>query len=189
MIPFVPLPPGSILVSAPRMLDGNFMHSVVLVVRHGREGSFGFVLNQSTALTTPLLMPDHPAFADNALEVWNGGPVGQDGLQFLHRCPDLVPGGLDVGSGVFLGGDLEALPGDVDAARLARDMRVYRGYSGWGNGQLEGEIDSGGWIVLEPRPELAFEAEEREATWRNVLRSLGDEGDALSRQPPDPTWN
>ena len=125
-------------MSAPQMLDGNFMHSVVLIVRHSQEGAFGFVLNQSTGLTTPLLLPDHPALASHPLPVWNGGPVGQEGLQFLHRCPDLMPGGLQVGHDIFLGGELGVLDADTGGALLARDMRVYRGYSGWGAGQLEG---------------------------------------------------
>lgn len=184
------LPDGALLVSSPQMLDGNFMHTVVLLVKHNAEGAYGFVLNHETGALSSSLVEGHAVLSSSDLPVRDGGPVGHDQLQFLHRRPEALPGGLEVIEGLFLGGDLEAL-GDagLSLADVQDDLRLYQGYSGWGPGQLEGELAAGGWLPLEARPEVVFEAAEREPTWRRVLRSLGDTGLGLSQEPPDPSWN
>ena len=184
------LPDGSLLISAPQMLDGNFMHTVVVVVKHNAEGAYGFVLNHFTGDVSSDLVEPETVLAQVDLPVRDGGPVGRNQLQFLHRRPEALPGALEVVEGLYLGGDLDAL-GDagLGLADVAEDLRLFQGYSGWGPGQLEGELAAGGWLPLEARPEVIFEAGEREPTWRRVLRSLGDTGLGLSQQPPDPSWN
>ena len=48
-------------------------------------------------------------------------------------------------------------------------LRVFRGYAGWGPGQLEGEIEAGAWLVLDPEPTDLF-THEPDELWRVVLR-------------------
>ena len=171
------------------MLDTNFMHAVVLVVQHTASGAHGFVLNQRLGPSTADLLGEGSALARAALPVRAGGPVGLDSLQFLHRIPDVIPRGMSLGGGLFLGGDLDGLPEDLDGERLGEGIRVFVGYSGWGPGQLEGELAAGGWLTVHTQSAIVFEAEDREPTWRRVLRSLGGAGPELSQQPPDPSWN
>ena len=48
-------------------------------------------------------------------------------------------------------------------------MRVFRGYAGWGPGQLEGEIEAGAWLVLDSEPGDVF-SDDPDELWRTVLR-------------------
>jgi putative transcriptional regulator len=48
-------------------------------------------------------------------------------------------------------------------------IRLFAGYSGWGPGQLEGELAAGAWYVVTADPADALTARP-EALWRDVLR-------------------
>ena len=182
---------GKLLLSVPQMLDPNFMHTVVLVCEHTREGAYGFVVNQRADYTMEQLVPDHPELSSLELPVFSGGPVPAAALQFVHRVPATIPGGYELGAGLYLGGDVSALAAFAGehGARAASDVRLFLGYSGWGEGQLDNELAVGSWVTAEADPELVFATEASEAVWRRAMRGLGDDGEGLSHLPPDVTWN
>ena len=119
-----------------------------------------------------------------------GGPVDHTSMQFVHTVPDDVPGGISLDGRVWLGGDLDALGQYVASdPELAREhVRMFVGYSGWGGGQLETELAAGSWLPAPIAMEVLF-AEDQEATWRQVVRSVGRDGDDLENHPPDVSWN
>ena len=78
--------------------------------------------------------------------------------------------------------EIEDLPGSV------RRGRVYAGFSGWGPGQLEAEIEEDAWIVEAPVPAELF-AEDSEALWSAVLERKGGRFALLARMPLDPSLN
>ena len=53
--------------------------------------------------------------------------------------------------------DLELPPDEVAAGFSG--LRIFRGYAGWGAGQLDAELELGGWIVLAAEPEDVFTGE------------------------------
>ena len=73
------------LLSAPALLDPNFMHTVVLMCQHDEEGAFGLVVNRTTQARVGDLFPDHPDLGSLELKVREGGPVARDTLQLIHR--------------------------------------------------------------------------------------------------------
>jgi len=182
--------PGSVIAAAPDMLDPNFMHTVVLIIQHTAEGAYGLVINRPASITVDKLMPDHPLLGREKFPIFAGGPVGLDTLQFVHRAGDEVPGGLDLGDGLFLGGELDALSKFlVDSGEKAqRFVRMIVGYSGWGGGQLDHELATGSWLPAALDPDWLFHADPQ-ATWRRVIRSLGGEAAGLENLPPDVSWN
>ena len=121
-------------------------------------------------------------------------------LQLTTFDPSAVDG-LDV---VFLGlpheasMDLAPLSGDLASADLAADpdevipaisaLRVFRGYAGWGPGQLEGEIEAGAWLVLDPDPTDLF-TQEPDDLWRVVLRRQPGRLAWLAEAPDDLSAN
>lgn len=181
---------GTLLAAWPDLMDPNFMHSVVVVCQHSSEGAYGLVTNRKTELKVLDLLPDHAVLGSCALPVHLGGPVEQQTLQFLHSVPKEIPGGLCIDGQLWLGGELEALGrfAAKDFERATRSVRLFVGYSGWGAGQLEEELDRGSWLPAPPSPAFIFEGD-GEATWRQVVRSIEGVGDELGDLPPDLSWN
>lgn len=82
--------------------------------------------------------------------------------------------------------DLHHRPEDVPL-RLAA-ARVFAGYSGWGAGQLEAEIDAGAWFVVDAEEGDIFD-DDPEHLWPRVLRRQPGWLKVLACYPPDPSVN
>lgn len=182
--------PGTLLAASPDMLDPNFMHSVVLICQHSAEGAYGLVVNRPSGQLSAKVLADHPLWSRADAELFFGGPVSLNQLQLLHSAGQRVPGGVAVLPDVFVGGDLDlAASWWLELPKAARAaVRLVVGYSGWGAGQLESELERGSWIPAAGSAELIFMHEPR-GIWRAVLRSLGDQAAGLEDLPPDPHWN
>jgi putative transcriptional regulator len=182
--------PGTLLAASPDMLDPNFMHSVVLMCQHSTQGAYGLVVNRPSGHRTAKVLADHPLWSRTDAELYFGGPVSMNQLQLLHSSDQRVPGGMPVLPDVFLGGDLDtAARWWLEVPREARaSLRLVVGYSGWGAGQLEAELERGSWIPAAGESKLIFR-DDHKSIWRAVLRSLGGEAEGLEDLPPDPHWN
>jgi putative transcriptional regulator len=65
---------------------------------------------------------------------------------------------------------------------------VFAGFAGWGEGQLEAELDQGDWIAHTALPEDVFTAVPSDL-WSSVLRRKGGSYALIARMPPDPSVN
>ena len=149
---------GQILVASRHLTDPNFFRTVVLILEHG-EGALGVVLNRPTEITIADVVPTWLDLAAEPRVVFQGGPVERTAAIGLARPegaldPEQTWFSLAVSeAGRELGiVNLSAEPGDL--AGVVRDLRIYSGYAGWSPGQLESEIQAGGWLVLD---HIAFE--------------------------------
>lgn len=192
MTPTVPAPivpaRGTFLVAAPRLLDPNFMHAVVLLVDHGDEGSYGLIVNRRGEIALSDLGSDAPLLAGRKDPIWFGGPVGVERLQVLHGLGETVPGALTVLPGVQFGGDPDFLRKRLDGKKSDAPTKFVVGYSGWGAAQLEGELAEGAWVVCPASDRFVFDPDP-ETLWRRVLRARGGPYAQLADVPPDPSWN
>ena len=178
--------PGNLLIADPFLRDPNFMRSVVFICEHKEEGSFGFVLNRKFEqhlgeLITGVESSDFP--------VYYGGPVQIDTLHFLHQRPDLIDGGAVVTDNIFWGGDFETAVQLIKNKLLTKnEIRFFIGYSGWGEGQLEGEMKSKSWITGTATRKLIFPPN-IDNTWKDALKQLGGEYEQMINYPIDPQLN
>ena len=178
--------PGTLLISDPFLKDPNFVRTTVLICDHQPEGSFGFVLNRKQDSVIGDLITN---MEDNNFPVYYGGPVQTDTLHFLHQCPDIISGGVEISNGIYWGGDF------VDVLNLLmqdqlnqKQIRFFIGYSGWGEQQLQSEIDSKSWILSECSKRLIF-GTTPENSWKNALQELGGEYKLMVNYPLDPQLN
>lgn len=185
----VPLAKGTLLVASPRLLDPNFMHSVVLVCDHGESGAYGLIVNRPGPLAVADLGSDLPLLDGRQDKLWHGGPVGTEAVQVLHGFGAGIPDSTCVVDGVWVGADPTVLHAalEKDEAEDPR-LRFVVGYSGWSPGQLEQELRECAWVVCPARASIVFDPEP-ETLWRRVLRELGGSLASLADVPPDPTWN
>jgi putative transcriptional regulator len=178
---------GRLLVARPELRDPNFARAVVLVLEHGAEGALGLVLNRPTDTTLGDALPAWAELGAAPAVVFTGGPVQPDAaIGLARRASTGDVEGLAPLLGDLATVDLAAGPGPLGSAVDA--LRVYAGYSGWGPGQLDGEIDADGWYVLDARADDAFTSAPG-GLWRAVLRRQPGPLRMVAGFPDDPSLN
>ena len=176
---------GTFLIASPTLRDPNFSRTVVLLCEHDdAEGSMGLVVNRPTEVRLDESVEGLAATTGQSL--YYGGPVQRDIVVVLHRDAD-VPGAHQVCDGMALGGEAESILALLRGPACSR-VRVFSGYSGWGAGQLQSELQLGSWIVCPARAHFIFESPP-ESMWAEVLRSLGPRYELLTQVPLDPRVN
>ena len=182
------LSPPVLLLAMPQVQDPFFQRSVVLLLHHSQEGSFGFIMNRPTGIRVADIL--------QGMEItWNGDP---EALALFGGPvqPQLgtVLFGLDEGS--LAASDeqeegKEILPGlglsqsVSDLAQLSaappEHFRLLLGYAGWSEGQLVEEIVRNDWLTAPVDMGFLFPSALTDA-WSNALRSVGIDPDTL------PSW-
>lgn len=178
---------GSFLIASPHLGDGNFNRSVVLMVKHDEEGAFGLILNRPTESTVAdiwKLIAEQPS--DCQQPVYLGGPVSGP-LMAVHGLESAAE--TEIIEGVYLSAHKDQLRTIVDAEDAR--FRLFTGYSGWGAGQLEGELEAGGWLVFPATAELVFH--DKDDLWERVMHGVAQQILAPTLKakhvPDDPTLN
>lgn len=168
------LRPGRLLVATPELEDPNFQQSVVLLLAHGDDGSLGVVVNRPGELPVTEVLPALVRAVSEPATMFAGGPVQPDGVIGLGRVgPERTDEAVDSlnpiipGLGVVdLDQDPDVLAGELD------ELRLFAGHAGWTPGQLDSELEQGGWFVVDAKPGDVFSAEPEEL-WTRVLRRQG----------------
>jgi putative transcriptional regulator len=178
--------PGTILIADPFLKDPNFLRTVIFLCEHKHEGSFGFVLNRQLEYVIGDLIND---LTGCNFPVFYGGPVQQNTIHFLHRCPGLITGGEKITNDIFWGGEFDELVALLRKDKLSQtDVRLFLGYSGWGEGQLQNEFDEKTWLSTYSSEKLIF-TEDINSIWKSALKQLGGEYEQLIHYPIDPQLN
>lgn len=178
---------GRLLISEPFLDDPNFKRSVVLLTDLHDEGTVGFVLNHPSGLLLKDLLPEA---AGSEFPLYIGGPVANDTIHFIHRCNDRLSDGINVGKGIYWGGNFEALKVLINKGQIQpQEIKFFLGYSGWGGDQLNYEIADNTWIVSDQfGDDMVFSADE-EDLWRQGLIGLGPKFAHVSKFPHNPNLN
>jgi putative transcriptional regulator len=178
--------PGILLIADPFLKDPNFLRTVVLLCEHNEDGSFGFVLNKQIEDTLDELLEGFEGFD---FPVYYGGPVQTDTIHFIHQYPELIPDASRVSDDIFWGGDFDTLAILIKNKQVNPDkIKFFIGYSGWGNGQLNGEMDEKTWLTVSTTQKLTFNTAP-EAIWKDSLKQLGGEYEMMINFPIDPQLN
>ena len=174
---------GKLLVSSPALVDPNFRKTVVLIAHHDDEGALGLVLSRPSDVAAVEAVPVLSGLPGADDPVFVGGPVQPEAFMVLAEFEDVDEAAAPIMDGVgFMPADAE--PGDLAIKRL----RLFAGYSGWGSGQLENELEEDSWIVVDAAAEDAF-ADDPDVLWRTVLQRKGGAFSLMENMPYDPGLN
>lgn len=177
---------GTVLLAEPFMWDAHFKRSAVLIVEHRRDGDVGFIMNKPIKMEIDELVGYFPPFE---AEVYYGGPVATDTVHFIHNVGDLIEDSVEVAQGVYWGGDFEKLKFLVTMEMVKpENVKFFVGYSGWSEGQLLEEIESGGWILDEMHHNYAFKGNNVNM-WKEILRNKGASFAIIADMPDQPMYN
>lgn len=178
---------GKLLIAEPSLTgDVSFNRSVVLLAEHNDEGSVGFILNkpleyQINDLVNEIVIP---------FQVYNGGPVEQDNLYFIHKVPHLIDNSIEISDGIYWGGNFDTTVSLINDKIISEDdIRFFLGYSGWSSLQLDEELSSKSWIVAINEHESQIIKKSSTAFWKEKMIELGGDYLLWSNAPENPSLN
>ena len=196
--PTLPSPaPGALLVAGPSLEDPNFHRTVVLLLAYGAdEGALGVVVNRPNGVPVRELLAGWDDLLAPPDSVFVGGPVARGNVICLARMrrPAVdeasAPAGLSpvVGTGVERLATLDLNRSPLDMIEHVDAVRLFSGYAGWSSGQLDDEVEAGGWLVLPGRLEDAF-SPHPDSLWRDVLLRSGGRIAMYANAPPKLSMN
>ena len=178
---------GKILIAEPSIIgDISFNRSIILLVEHGNNGSIGFILNKPMNLNISDLIPE----IESNFKIYNGGPVQQDNLYFIHKISDLIPESIMISEGLYWSGNFEYVLKLIKKGKINKnDIRFFLGYSGWDFNQLNDELDNNSWILSENSYNKNIITAVDEVFWKNKMLDLGGEYSLWSNAPEYPSHN
>ena len=166
----------------PQLDDPNFRRTVVLLVHHGSDGSFGIVLNRSLDLSLDGVLRDAGiTWPGEPSSVGWGGPVRPE-LGWVVFAGDRPANAKDdevtsLGDGLCVTGSLDMLR--AVAAKPPTKLRLFLGYAGWGPGQLEREMAENAWLCAPIDPIILFHTPS-DQRWAAAAALLGVDLNLLS---------
>jgi len=177
---------GKLLIAEPAILnDASFNRSVILLSEHNEEGSIGFILNKPSDFTLHDLIPE----IESDLIIYNGGPVSQENLYFVHRVPDLIPDSIKIAEGIYWGGNFDKVQHLLEQGLLKKiDIRFFLGYSGWSKDQLQSELDTTSWVVIDNTYTNIFDISD-DSVWKENLLNFGGEYRLWANAPENISLN
>lgn len=146
-----------LLVAQPELLDQNFAHTVVLVMRPDDDEPLGVILNRPTGTLLSEIYPERLELQGRTDMLFFGGPVEPDALLFAFRSATKPEKGINVADDIYISGFSGVLDELLLLPENALEQRFFAGYAGWARGQLEAEIAQGGWHVLPLDTRAIFE--------------------------------
>lgn len=160
---------GQLLIAVPSLADANFFRTVVLMFQHDDQGGMGLVLNRPLDITVGEVWSE--AFEvelNQPNRLHYGGPV-EGPLILLSSCREYSE--AEILPKVYL--TMETDPLQAIVQQDLSPWRLFSGYSGWGPGQLESELEMGGWLILSTDSETVFS--DTEQLWKKVCNRFGAE--------------
>ena len=178
---------GKLLIATPSIIgDYNFQRSVILLVDEKKTGTVGFILNKPLEYTLDEVIDG----VSIKFPLYYGGPVQQDNLFFIHRAANLIPNSLLIHDDVYWSGDFVTVIELLISKELKQDeIRFFLGYSGWSENQLEAELKSKSWIIIDNIIEKKWMEKSSKNLWKNHMKAMGGEFLIWSNAPENPSWN
>jgi putative transcriptional regulator len=163
---------GQLLIASPTMGDPRFLQTVILMVRHDRNGALGIVINRPIgdrplARLLEALGENDPGVA-GTVRIFAGGPVQPDIGFVLHSTDYHRSDTLDIDGHVAMTSSREILR-DIGNQRGPNKSLIAFGDAGWAPGQLEGELAHGFWYTTPQDANLVFD-DDRDDVWDHAMK-------------------
>lgn len=178
---------GKLLIAEPSIIgDLSFTRSVILLAEHNEDGTIGFILNKPLNFTLTALIPE----IKKPHTIFNGGPVEQDNLYFIHKVPQYLSNSTHIANGIYWGGDFEAAVELINQEYIREvDIKFFLGYSGWHPKQLDEELTKSSWIIAENNERSNVIEKLSTSFWKEKMIELGGDYLIWSNAPENPDLN
>ena len=167
---------NNFLIATEKMNDSRFKKTVIAMLESDEDGAWGLVINKPMG-SIPLAMLIDPSvstseereklYGVNILIFW-GGPVEVKKIFVLHSNEYQGESTQNYGS-ISISQDYNILF-DIAESKGPEKILVILGYSGWGNGQLEGEMERDDWILSDLDSDIIFEKDSKKK-WKEAYKN------------------
>ena len=164
------------LVATEKMKDDRFNETVIIMLESDKNGAWGLVINKRLG-TMPIALLIDPSlntskereelFKINIPVFW-GGPVDLKEIFILHSTEYKSKSTKKYGK-ISISQDYEILF-DIAKDKGPSESLVIFGYSGWGKGQLEGEMERDRWILSDIDLDITFD-EDTKKKWNKAIEN------------------
>ncbi|MDF1850183.1 MAG: YqgE/AlgH family protein [Verrucomicrobiales bacterium] len=161
---------GNLILADPSLKEPTFFQSVLLLTEHNEEsGALGYILNRPIGkkvgdLLSAESLPVEQYENLSEVPVFLGGPVNTEHLTFSALGWSEQDESLQYSTHLSAA---EAVMHQMEGFHI----RAFVGYSGWSEGQLEGELERNSWITHKPEREI-IDVSQVEDLWKDLLREL-----------------
>ena len=167
---------NNFLVATDKMRDPKFKNTVVVMLDNDESGAFGLVINKplgSIPLGSLIKKLENQNSKKNKLynikiPVYWGGPVDINKIFILHS-KEYKSESTRKFKDVSLSSDYKILF-EIANKKGPEKSLIIVGYSGWGDGQLEGEMEREHWILSKPDVDLIFK-KDNSKKWLNAIKN------------------
>ena len=162
---------GQLLIASPNIGDPRFAHTVILMVKHDKEGALGIVINRPVGEKSIASLLEAPgedvSGIEGSLRVFIGGPVQPELGFVVHSAEYRRDETIEVDGHVAMTASRQILR-DIGHHRGPEKSLFALGYAGWGAGQLEGELARHDWFTAPEEPKLIFD-DDRANLWEDAM--------------------
>jgi putative transcriptional regulator len=176
---------GKLLMAMPHMTDPRFAKSVIYICIHNPQGAMGLIINRVIEglafkdLTQQLnIKTENCQHLDTP--VYFGGPVDANRGFVLHSKDKLSEHSLLISDDIVLSATLEMLE-FIGKGQGPQNVIIALGYTGWGPGQLDIEVQNNGWLVTSPQLNVVFDPQISQK-WKHSVESMGIDLTMLSSE-------
>ena len=167
---------NNFLIATEKMNDSRFKKTVIAMLESDEDGAWGLVINKPMG-SIPLAMLINPSLSTseereklygvNILIFW-GGPVEVKKIFVLHSN-EYQGESTQIYGSISISQDYNVLL-DIAESKGPEKSLVILGYSGWGNGQLEGEMERDDWILSDLDSDIIFEKDSKKK-WKEAYKN------------------
>ncbi len=162
---------GQLLIASPNIGDPRFANTVILMVKHDKEGALGIVINRPVGEKSIASLLEAPgedvSDIEGTLRVFAGGPVQPELGFVVHSAEYRRDDTIDVDGRVAMTASRQILR-DIGHHRGPEKTLFALGYAGWGPGQLEAELARHDWFTAPEEPKLIFD-DDRANLWDDAM--------------------
>jgi putative transcriptional regulator len=162
---------GQLLIASPDIGDPRFAHTVILMIKHDKDGALGITINRPVGEKSIANLLEAPgedvSDIEGTLRVFAGGPVQPELGFVVHSAEYRRDETLEVDEHLAMTASRQVLR-DIGHHRGPEKSLFALGYAGWGPGQLESELARHDWFTAPEEPKLIFE-EDRANLWEDAM--------------------
>ena len=162
---------GQLLIASPNIGDPRFAQTVILMVKHDKDGAFGITINRPVGEKSIASLLEAPgedvSDIEGTLSVFAGGPVQPELGFVVHSREYRRDETIEVDGHLAVTASRQILR-DIGHKRGPEKSLFALGYAGWGPGQLEGELARHDWFTAPEDPKLIFD-DDRANLWDDAM--------------------